>query len=281
MSSNLYILNIGENGVEDERLNYQHTYLFKPLAGKVFPDVITEHLSSLPSPHVADIATGTGIWLRDLVGELPPSSKLDGYDFDVTKFPLAETLPKNVTLQFGNLLEPFPSELHGTYDVVHVRFLMYALKTVEWIPVAMNVMTLLKPGGWLLWEESGYYSWFCFPMSKAWNEFVDIEIRTGYAWGRDPETPLHLFRYIQEAGYTDCDEKLFNSISVPHIQCNMSRAAQAISTQVLNGLVKKGGIDGMRTKEDSEKLQAAIAEDFKTCKPSIGMAWVWGRKPMS
>ncbi|KAH8667037.1 S-adenosyl-L-methionine-dependent methyltransferase [Xylariales sp. PMI_506] len=277
--ASVYILNNGAQGLEESRLEYQHTQLFHAMPGKYFPDIITEHLKKVgPSPRVADVATGTAVWLRGVAKELPPTAQLDGYDFDVSKFPAAETLPSNVKLQYGNILEPFtpPEEL---YDVVHVRLLMYALKADQWVAAAQNLQSLLKPGGWVLWEETGYHSWFSFPQSPALSRYVDIDSRAAIKVGRDPRMPLLLLQHIQDAGYTDCEEKQYSSLTKPEIQPHMPRIMSAIATQSLNGLVEKGGMEGMRTKEDADKLAEEIFQELSEREANCGSIWVWGRKP--
>ncbi|KAI0124803.1 S-adenosyl-L-methionine-dependent methyltransferase [Xylariales sp. AK1849] len=277
MSSSIYILNNGENQIEEKRLEYQHG-IFLKLTGRLLPDAISKYLETTSSPQVADIGTGTGVWLRGLAEQLPPSSRLDGYDFDISKFPPEKTLPHNTRLSFGNILEPFPSELHGKYDVVHVRLLMFGLKTDQWDFACRNLTTLLKPGGWILWEETGYHSWVCFPMSKAWNEYIDLDSQAALSFGRDPRTPLFLLSQVKGAGFVDCEETSFNSTPIPGLQNDITQVMRAICAQSLNGLIGRGGIEGMRTKEDSERLQVAIAKDFETCQPNFAMTWVWGRK---
>lgn len=49
---------------------------------------------------------------------------------------------------------PFPAEEIGTYDVVAVRFVSSASTRAEWASAIENLMTLLKPGGWLQWIDS-------------------------------------------------------------------------------------------------------------------------------
>jgi hypothetical protein len=151
----------------------------------LLPASISKHLSTIPSPRIADVATGTAVWLNAVSKTLPPTAQLDGYDFDTSKFPPASALPANVNLSFGNVLEPFPAELLGTYDLVHVRLLMYGLQSHEWEIAARNLAALVKPEGYLLWEETGYTSWVTLPPSKAWYELLDYDIRFAMESGRD------------------------------------------------------------------------------------------------
>jgi SAM-dependent methyltransferase len=129
----------------------QHVF-FSELTGELLPRSILDHLSTLSSPRIADVGTGTGAWLLDLATRLPPTSQLTGFDIDTEKYPARQELPDNVSLEPGNVLEPFPETHCGAYDVVHVRLLMYALKKDQWETAARNLKTLLKPGGWLFWE---------------------------------------------------------------------------------------------------------------------------------
>jgi SAM-dependent methyltransferase len=279
MAKSIYTLNTGAASVEDERLNYQHYHMLKPLIGDLLPAVVFKHLKSLPAPRVADIATGTGIWLRDVATELPAGSQLDGYDFDTSKFPPAEAIPANIKLQFGNVLEPFAPDLLGTYDAVHVRLLMYALKADQWIIALKNLKTLLKPGGWLCWGESGYPFWFSLPPTQAYHDWMDIEVKAAIALGRDIKMPLFLLKYTKEAGFVDCEEQASYTISAPLIdQEKMPRIALAIISQSMKGLVDQGGLDGMRTAEDAERIIAAASKAFETSQPNIGGVQVWGRK---
>lgn len=185
MAPSAYTLNNGRKGVEERRLDSQHTVFKTMTDGALLPRHISEHLSALETPAIADVATGTGIWLRHLALELPTSAELHGYDFDISKFPNSDELPANLTLQFADALEQFPDAVLYKYDLVHVRLMMYALKADDWEVVAANLRKLLKPGGWLMWEELSYTSWTCLPMSRSFSEWISREVRFAAAVGRD------------------------------------------------------------------------------------------------
>lgn len=194
----IYNLNNGAKGVEEGRLEFQHR-LFSRLTNGQLPDHVREHLKTAgPAPAVADIATGTGAWLRDLAVDLPSSSRLDGFDFDPSKF--SDRVPLNVKLSQADMFEPFAKELHGQYDLVHVRLVMYAVKTDQWEALATNLMTLLKPGGWLLWEEMSYSSWNAIPLTKAIFDWLSLEVRYSISLGRDPK---YVFLTIR-GSYASC-----------------------------------------------------------------------------
>lgn len=182
----VYTLNHDIDTVEKNRLDFQHDLFFKQTGCKLIPDNVALHLATLGRPTaVADMGTGTGVWLRHLATQLPLSSRLDGYDFDTSKFPNASQLPDNVKLSFADTMKPFPQEILGIYDVVHVRALMYALKAHEWATAVANLRTLLKPGGYLFWEEVGYPTWLCLPMTETFAKWITADVRYAASVGRD------------------------------------------------------------------------------------------------
>lgn len=185
-TDSVYTLNDGGNASEIERLNFNYRTFGVDITGKLLPEVIKNHLLSLKRPPaVADIATGTGIFLQDLAETLPRDSRLDGFDFDTSKFMEASQLPSNVKLMFGNAFKDFPDELHGQYDCVHVRLLVYALKADQWDLVVGNLKKLLRPGGWIFWDDIGYPSWTCLPMIDSFAKWLKIETRYAISVGRD------------------------------------------------------------------------------------------------
>lgn len=110
--------------------------------------------SALPSnPRVADLGTGTGVFLTRF-RELYPNATLDGFDISPVLFP--QPTPPGMTLATMDVKEPVPEELCGKYDLVHVRLLAAAMGADEWAPVVRNVARLLRPGGWLQWEECDF-----------------------------------------------------------------------------------------------------------------------------
>ncbi|PYI00580.1 hypothetical protein BO78DRAFT_438213 [Aspergillus sclerotiicarbonarius CBS 121057] len=105
-------------------------------------------------PLIADIACGTALWLIDMSHQLP-HAHLDGFDIDLTQAPPPQWLPENITLREWDALTPVPADLHGRYDIVHVRLAVLFLsgRDVDPAPFIRNLYSLLKPGGWVQWDE--------------------------------------------------------------------------------------------------------------------------------
>ncbi|KAI1156357.1 S-adenosyl-L-methionine-dependent methyltransferase [Nemania diffusa] len=276
MSTAVYNLNHDWDN-EVKRLKIQHDF-FRDLAGADLPAPVWTHIKELGAPKIADVGTGTGIWATELAAKLPETAVIDGYDIDVIKFPNQETLPSNVTLQFGDFFKPFPPEATGKYDVVHVKFLIFALKKDDWLQVVKNLKKLLAPGGFLFWQETGPYSWSSAPWSEAYYQWVKLESEVGILLGRDPLAPVRLPSQFMEAGLIDVEERIFAMLRQSSMTDVDGQPGLLIMSQSLNGLVENGTLKGRYTKEDVHKLvQAARADVENGTAISANFHWTWGR----
>ena len=108
------------------------------------------------------MGTGTAIWALDIAAKSPSTYRIDGFDISADQYPLASTLPKNVHLHIADAKKPFAEEFIGQFDAVHLRLLVCALERDDWQVVAANVLSLLKPGGAIQWEEMNGAATECF-----------------------------------------------------------------------------------------------------------------------
>ncbi|KAI1114789.1 S-adenosyl-L-methionine-dependent methyltransferase [Nemania sp. NC0429] len=131
-------------------LDEQHFFTTKILGFLLHPNIP----ATSPTLKIADIGTGTGVWLLDIAKSLPSTSQLTGFDLTPSTFPPPETWPPNVSFKTQDMFLPFPASEIGTYDVVAVRFVSSAATRAEWSRAIENLVKLLKPGGWLQWIDS-------------------------------------------------------------------------------------------------------------------------------
>ncbi|KAI4858796.1 S-adenosyl-L-methionine-dependent methyltransferase [Hypoxylon rubiginosum] len=272
----VYNLNHDWNN-EIKRLKIQHDFFREMAGGKDLPAAVWAHVKELEAPKIADVGTGTGIWATELAAQLPETTIIDGYDFDVKKFPDPKTLPKNVTLQFGDIFKPFPPEINGKYDVVHVRFLVFALKKDDWLVAVKNLRKLVAPGGFLFWEETGPYSWASSPWSEPYYEWVKLESEVGKQLGRDPLAPVQLPSQFKEAGFTDVEENIFSMLRLSSTTPVDGQPGLLIMAQSLTGLVENGVLKGKYTKDDVRKLVERASEDVRNGTAiNANFHWTWG-----
>ncbi|KAK1843829.1 methyltransferase domain-containing protein [Colletotrichum chrysophilum] len=133
-----YSLNRGNAETELQRLDANHFNVWLPLTGQVAPAHILDQLNQNSSPRVADVATGTGVWLRSVAQHLRSDAEVFGFDFDAVKFPVS-TASSNVKFKQQNVLQEFPTELQGTFDLAHVRLLLIAMKASEFQTATENL----------------------------------------------------------------------------------------------------------------------------------------------
>ncbi|KAK0635959.1 hypothetical protein B0T17DRAFT_650863 [Bombardia bombarda] len=134
--------------VDFNRLNLQH-YQLKDLFGYNIHPKIPHHQKSLK---IADVGTGTGIWLLDVASQLDPSAELYGLDCDISQVAPKEWLPENLTLREWSVFDDVPEDLAGKFDIMNIRLFILVISD-DPRPVIQRLLKLLKPGGYLQWGE--------------------------------------------------------------------------------------------------------------------------------
>lgn len=107
---------------------------------------------------IADVGTGTGIWLLDLARHLPKTTSLTGFDLDLSQSPNPSWLPSNVTMQRWDLFDPVPAQFRHLHDVTHARFFIQVVREGNAGPVLEQLKALTKPGGYIQWTEPNVWS---------------------------------------------------------------------------------------------------------------------------
>ena len=136
----------GRDKQESDRLRFQHDFFRKLCHEKLLHP-------SIPSDHVfevADVGTGTGAWIQDTaeyLQGLPQHRDRDhefvGFDISPAQFP-ADGKQSGIEYVVHDMTTPFPAGYHGKFDVVHVRFLAYALKREDLDPTIKFLVELLR-----------------------------------------------------------------------------------------------------------------------------------------
>ncbi|KAI8944152.1 UMTA methyltransferase family protein [Xylaria longipes] len=135
--------------LDNNRVNLMHHIWTKIFGYNIHPRIPTENANL----RVADVGTGTGIWLLDVRDNLK-GAQLDGFDVSFDAAPPSQTLPSRVTWRHWDVKENVPGDLAGIYDIVHVRFLAWVLLNDEISEVVAKLFSLLKPGGYIQWGEA-------------------------------------------------------------------------------------------------------------------------------
>jgi SAM-dependent methyltransferase len=130
------------------RLNLQHFLWRESLNFTLSPSIPISN----PSPTIADVCCGTALWLFDAATQYP-TAQLHGFDIDLSQAPHEAWLPHNIRLHQWDIFDDVDPAWMAKFDVVHIRLLVLVLAPEKVQRFARNVARMLKPGGWLQWDE--------------------------------------------------------------------------------------------------------------------------------
>ncbi|KAI4167151.1 MAG: hypothetical protein LQ348_007715 [Seirophora lacunosa] len=115
-------------------------------------DLLSHHIPE-PGQHstIADVGTCTGVWLLEYA-TTHPDAKCVGLDKNIGALPPRAWLPSNVSVGCWNLREEPPASLCAQFDIVRIHALAHFVMN-DAAQGIRNIAMLLKPGGYLQWEE--------------------------------------------------------------------------------------------------------------------------------
>ena len=128
-----------------QRLKAQYSYLESVFG---YPQLVPPGIDIARVSRVIDVATGTGAWALDFAS-LPDvrdrNIQVFACDISTAKFPRADEQEANtVTFFQQDITKPFPNDLLGTFDLVNLVLLSYALTEQGWKRALQNVHSLLS-----------------------------------------------------------------------------------------------------------------------------------------
>ncbi|KAI1499075.1 hypothetical protein F5X99DRAFT_430959 [Biscogniauxia marginata] len=193
------------------RLHLQHL-LFQNTLGHLLEPHVESSIKGSKHLKVADLGCGNGVWLSDLAHELSKkgiSAQLDGYDVNPVNFPAPTFLPSSINLKKLDVLaRHLPAEMIGAYDIVHVRAFVSIIVNSDPTDFLSTALALLKPGGWLQWEESRADHYFVESptpdVSKSACETIIHMLKTGgEARGFKFDFLAELDQHLTKHGFQD------------------------------------------------------------------------------
>lgn len=194
---------LGRSYAAAPRLNLQYFLWKESLQFDIHPSI---PITKGPM-QIADVATGTAIWLTEVARQMPTAS-LYGFDVNLAQAPPREWLPSNVTLVPWNIFDKVPEDMCGRFDVVHVRLLILVVQNSNPSNIIRSLVKMLKPGGYIQWDDLNYPDTHVRVAGRLSKTSKSDELRTMvYSQGRHDWT-LELDRFFGEAGLLD--SKIFH-----------------------------------------------------------------------
>ncbi|MCJ1404061.1 hypothetical protein MMC11_007286 [Xylographa trunciseda] len=200
------------DSLESKRLDAQHEYMRALSSGHlIHPSIPSSVIRA-----VADVGAGTGAWLRDVANSAAIADDKEatfvGFDISPQQFPPVETVPANVKFVVHDITKPFPVEYHEAYDLVNVRLLSYAIRAVDLEKTVQHVLRILRPGGYLQWQECDACDSWTSPETAMATSTINYVVAEKIARGLLPGIATPLLKTIQSQTLTLSEGQL-NPIS--------------------------------------------------------------------
>lgn len=105
-------------------------------------------------------------------------------------------MPSNITLKVWDAYSELPEEYAGAFDIVHLRTLYSTVIDNKVEPLLSNCLKMLKPGGYLQWDESDASTLACYTpnssiKSDATRSLVKIQDATARMYSKMTPDWLH------------------------------------------------------------------------------------------
>jgi len=187
-----------------------------------------------------------------------------------------------------NLLEPVPEHLQATFDVLHLRLLVLGLPKGTWEVACQNILSLLKPGGWVQWEEGDFKYDTHAPIgtksscnggltemsssmkvvqelpgasTRAAQEYFDRLIAEERAHDQGIDDVPRLASYLSKVGFKNVNTDVFSTDRVAGTRQGFNNAVMGAYHGVTTMFIKNDGEKSFWNTEAAAKLYAdAVSE---------------------
>ena len=106
-----------------------------------------------------------------------------------------------MALEVQNLIEPFPKAWENAFDLVHERFVISLFRENEITQVLSNLLSCVKPGGWVQFVEPDFRTCVSHPEGKT-TAFQMIHQLTGHVMA-DNSASTTLAHRLEDAGFVN------------------------------------------------------------------------------
>ncbi|KAJ5329784.1 Methyltransferase type 12 [Penicillium brevicompactum] len=268
----IYLL--GRDGEETRRLNDQHRFLVAVSGHTIHPSIPKENITA-----IADLGTGTGVWLEDVAKTLPKSVYLHGFDISAAQIPIREG---PIALSVHDVLYPFPEEHQSRYDLVHIRLLTAGLKKKDYAIVLANARALLKPNGYIQWEELDH-SAFCtdaVPEADVVNQMRQSVTNAMLSLDLCPTAPQRVYEDILAGGFADVITGTHTTKGKDHLRDISQRWVAGVMRALVTPSMLVTG-EAKTEFQAREKVNALVAKFDDHCqhaKAMVNLGVTVGRK---
>ncbi|KAK5046456.1 hypothetical protein LTR84_008259 [Exophiala bonariae] len=135
------------------RLCYQHFLWRELFNGNIHPSIKLEDRQGL---RIAEFAAGHCLWAMQVAQEFPLAA-VEASDIDLNLVPPSSERPSNLSIAKWSFFDRVPEKWLGAFDLIHIRLLIQPFAGFQDPrPVLEKFVSMLKPGGYLQWDEYDY-----------------------------------------------------------------------------------------------------------------------------
>jgi len=192
----LYLL--GRGTAEESRLQRQIADLAPD------SDAQLDKIGIKPGEHILDLGCGPGGVLHLLGKRVGPSGTVLGIErsehfVELARRFVASHALGQVTVQEG---DAYATGLpRASFDGAHMRLVLVNVPNPE--NIVREMVSLVRPGGWIASFEADYVAHMCDPPLTAWGRLLDAYTRYSIAQDIDLFVGRRVHRMLREAGVED------------------------------------------------------------------------------
>jgi SAM-dependent methyltransferase len=171
---------------------------------EVETETLFDQIGVLPGWRCIDLGCGPVGVLSHLSQRVGAHGQVIGFDEDPDCISAAESLIErknltNVEIIKGNLFDN--SLKRDSFDLCHLRFVFTQEGCDQ--ELLQNMVTLARPGGIVVSQESDWTTWKCYPRQPSWSKLRDAMIALFNQSGGDINAGLRTFKMFHQANLTD------------------------------------------------------------------------------
>ncbi|MBT5265084.1 MAG: methyltransferase domain-containing protein [Rhodospirillaceae bacterium] len=240
-------------------------------------DVMLQRIGVGSGWNCLDIGCGVGGITDLLSARVGPSGQVLGVDLDESSLVAARGWAEglnldNVSFQQANVLAlDLPAE---SFDLVHMRYVVTTIRHYE--EVIRNAYALVKPGGWLVLEESDSEGLHCYPEHPAWYRLKTLLQDVFDAVGADTRAGRRCWPIMRALG--------LEGLSFRPCQAGCRSGDDLVDYLPQTIISSRRFVAEHGLMEDAE-LDRLIADcrahlaDLDTLSTNVTLVQIWGRKP--
>ncbi|CAO3675531.1 unnamed protein product [Rhizopus microsporus] len=208
---------------------------------------------------VLDVGCGSGAWIMDMISDYP---NCDYHGCDIVDVVNTDMMPKQFTFKIGNILETLPYE-DNTFDFVHMRLMIFALREDEWPGAIKELLRVTKPGGLVQIVDANIE--MPTKQDDAFYRSVYAVHQTCAQRSQNPRIGGEIERIVREAGNTNIIDSQFRFNDTT----TKTNSAKKLAWSWINGVKSTISVLGPVIGLENEYEQRNFLRELKYCMENI------------